>query len=70
MTCSLMILTMLVGGEPSASREGYDSEPRELGPKHAKDTHDVFIHLKGVPLCFLQGSRGVGGPQTKALSDW
>jgi hypothetical protein len=49
--------------------KGTDSDPHELGPKHAKDIHKAFIHSKGAPLCVLQESSGVGGPHAKALSD-
>jgi hypothetical protein len=33
--------------------KGTDSEPRELGPKHVKQIHDAFVHLKGALLHFL-----------------
>jgi hypothetical protein len=33
--------------------KGSNSEPSELGPKHAKYIHDAFVHPKGVPLHFF-----------------
>jgi hypothetical protein len=52
--------------------KGTNSEPHELGPKHADDVHGAFTHLEGTFSCYCREHRNqryLGGG-SKRLARW